>query len=567
MARADHGARAARRAELPCALSRRSRTSRETPALFRSRTTRSTSSSRTQSSSTSATASAQRRFVAEALRVGRQRVPHDPEPPVPDRAAHEAAARALAARASGASRRTTRSGKGCAKEIAPAVAARLRVALPRSGAHRQPRSDPGGDRRLARATLTRVRARACSSSASRFTTRPWRSSGSSASAGRRSTSSPPGRRRSSWSRSLVVAWKVRRLPPYSWPTSSPRLRGRRRPVLLLPPGRARRRRDRAGRASRASPSSLPGRRLRARPARASPAGGGRVGWARRLVAVAVAALVGLLDLALVSLQAWRDSGVPGWYRGAARARLRGSIRPAGELGLQHGRRAQPDPAARLDVPLAARERVRPRRRAHLRGRPAAPLVVGPPRAAPLRGPALYAHACCVRGARGGARRARGRAAARSRPRCSPSCRSSSRSRSSSAYPRIGPSTSYTAERARVPPRRTPTPKAGASARPVSGGDDASTESHWRNLRDGVEAVIEHPQGYGLGNAGVVAKRTGVEIKRGRVDLRRARRRCGRRRARGFRPLERRNPPRAVATGGVARGGVRRRPRFSACRRT
>jgi hypothetical protein len=46
------------------------------------------------------------------------------------------------------------------------------------------------------------------------------------------------------------------------------------------------------------------------------------------------------------------------------------------------------------------------------------------------------------------------------------------------------------------------------------GDDASTESHWRNLRDGVRVVIEHPQGYGLGNAGVVAKRTGVEIRAG-----------------------------------------------------
>ncbi|HEY4620872.1 MAG TPA: hypothetical protein VIG93_04165, partial [Gaiellaceae bacterium] len=41
-----------------------------------------------------------------------------------------------------------------------------------------------------------------------------------------------------------------------------------------------------------------------------------------------------------------------------------------------------------------------------------------------------------------------------------------------------------------------------------------SESHLRNLRDGLETVIGHPQGYGLGNAGVVAKRTGVEIKAG-----------------------------------------------------
>ncbi len=45
-------------------------------------------------------------------------------------------------------------------------------------------------------------------------------------------------------------------------------------------------------------------------------------------------------------------------------------------------------------------------------------------------------------------------------------------------------------------------------------EDASTESHWENLREGVRTVIEHPQGFGLGNAGVVAKRTGVEIRAG-----------------------------------------------------
>ena len=43
---------------------------------------------------------------------------------------------------------------------------------------------------------------------------------------------------------------------------------------------------------------------------------------------------------------------------------------------------------------------------------------------------------------------------------------------------------------------------------------ASISSHWRNLRDGIETVKEHPQGYGLGNSGVVAKRTGVEIRAG-----------------------------------------------------
>ena len=45
-------------------------------------------------------------------------------------------------------------------------------------------------------------------------------------------------------------------------------------------------------------------------------------------------------------------------------------------------------------------------------------------------------------------------------------------------------------------------------------EDESTESHWTNLREGVRVVLEHPQGFGLGNAGVVAKRTGVKIKAG-----------------------------------------------------
>jgi hypothetical protein len=81
------------------------------------------------------------------------------------------------------------------------------------------------------------------------------------------------------------------------------------------------------------------------------------------------------------------------------------------------------------------------------------------------------------------------------------------------YTTIGPSTSYTSDELRClrelareegPTRPSPLPDEG----------DASTESHWRNLRDGVRVVLEHPQGYGLGNAGVVAKRTGVEIKAG-----------------------------------------------------
>ena len=58
------------------------------------------------------------------------------------------------------------------------------------------------------------------------------------------------------------------------------------------------------------------------------------------------------------------------------------------------------------------------------------------------------------------------------------------------------------------------PGARDRARPSSGLSDASTESHWQSLRDGIETVLHHPQGFGLGNAGSTAARTGVAIKAG-----------------------------------------------------
>jgi O-Antigen ligase len=81
-----------------------------------------------------------------------------------------------------------------------------------------------------------------------------------------------------------------------------------------------------------------------------------------------------------------------------------------------------------------------------------------------------------------------------------------------AYPSLGPTTSYTPEELeflRENAQREP----GESTDPFSPAE-SSVSSHWQNLRDGVEAVLEHPQGYGLANAGVVAKRTDVQIRAG-----------------------------------------------------
>jgi hypothetical protein len=78
-----------------------------------------------------------------------------------------------------------------------------------------------------------------------------------------------------------------------------------------------------------------------------------------------------------------------------------------------------------------------------------------------------------------------------------------------AFPTIGPSTSFTRqELAFLREQGAKTPE--QSEDPLAA-DESSLASHWRNLRDGLQTVLEHPQGYGLGNAGVVAKRTDVDI--------------------------------------------------------
>jgi len=80
------------------------------------------------------------------------------------------------------------------------------------------------------------------------------------------------------------------------------------------------------------------------------------------------------------------------------------------------------------------------------------------------------------------------------------------------YSEIGPSTSYTrSELAYL--REYASRNPGTSADPLSA-RESSASSHLRNLRDGLETVLRHPQGYGLGNAGTAAKRTGVELRAG-----------------------------------------------------
>ena len=96
----------------------------------------------------------------------------------------------------------------------------------------------------------------------------------------------------------------------------------------------------------------------------------RLGWAILGVAAVVAAW-GLVDIYTISLQTWRDSGVPGWFSEQLGLDYsNGPLRPARELGLQPRRRAAAAPA-RLDLPQPARDRVPASRRDPASRRPGA----------------------------------------------------------------------------------------------------------------------------------------------------------------------------------------------------
>jgi hypothetical protein len=79
-----------------------------------------------------------------------------------------------------------------------------------------------------------------------------------------------------------------------------------------------------------------------------------------------------------------------------------------------------------------------------------------------------------------------------------------------AYPHVAPSTTFTAAELRA--QREHAHQTGGAA--GGGFSDASTSSHWRNLRAGVRTVVHHPQGYGVGNAGSTALRTGAKVEAG-----------------------------------------------------
>jgi hypothetical protein len=230
-----------------------------------------------------------------------------------------------------------------------------------------------------------------------------------------------------------------------------------------------------------------------------------------VVAAIVVGLAGLVDLAIVSLQSWRESGVPGWYREQL------GLDYEGLSGLPenwvYNTGDEQNPIRRLVSTLLS-----PLASAYVLV-VALLYVVSRPRtvwwallAGLLYAALLYTHTRAALGALAVGLVVLAVAQRRVLPAVLAALSIVAGAAFLAAYPSIGPSTSYTEEELEFL-RQNAQEEPGTSADPLSP-SESSTASHWRNLRDGVRAVLDHPQGYGLGNAGVVAKRTGVEIKAG-----------------------------------------------------
>lgn len=81
-----------------------------------------------------------------------------------------------------------------------------------------------------------------------------------------------------------------------------------------------------------------------------------------------------------------------------------------------------------------------------------------------------------------------------------------------AYPTIAPETHWFP--ADLADQRARAKELGVRPGEVASLDDPSIHSHLTSLRNGLETVGRHPQGYGLGNAGTTARRTDVPVRAG-----------------------------------------------------
>ena len=282
---------------------------------------------------------------------------------------------------------------------------------------------------------------------------------------------------------------------------------------------------------------------------------GRLGGLIALTAVVVA-VVGLLDLALISLQAWRDSGVPGWYREQL------GLDYEGLSGLPenwvYNTGDEENPIRRLVSTFLS-----PLASAYVLVVALIYVVSRPVRWWwALLGGFLYAALLFTHTRAAFAALAFGLVVlAIAQRRWAPAVLAASSAVVAAlflaVYPSIGPSTSYTAEELEFL-------RANAMVEgPATGGgrfptEDASTESHWENLRAGRAHGDRSSAGLRARQRRRRRQADGCGDPGGRVDVHGARSRRGYRRHDGVRPLEPCVTRRALAARGVARRGIRDR---------
>jgi hypothetical protein len=234
-----------------------------------------------------------------------------------------------------------------------------------------------------------------------------------------------------------------------------------------------------------------------------------VGWLIVGTAAAVAAW-GLVDVYAVSLQTWRDSGVPGWFEEQLGLRYEGLsglpenwiYNPGDERPLRRLVSTFLSPLAAAYLILVA-VLATATRRSGGRWLPLVTLL--------LAVGLLFTYSRTAIAALALGLVALGYALRSWFPVAAAVVLLAAAFFFVRAYEDIGPETRFT-------PAELEFQRAGGQEEPTSGDpfspSESSFDSHLDSLRDGIETVAEHPWGYGVGNAGVTAKRTGREIKAG-----------------------------------------------------
>ena len=82
------------------------------------------------------------------------------------------------------------------------------------------------------------------------------------------------------------------------------------------------------------------------------------------------------------------------------------------------------------------------------------------------------------------------------------------------FPKIGPTGNWTRVDLVYQHKLAQAQQSRAGAFSATSASEPSLHEHWESLKAGVRTMIHHPQGYGLGNVGQTASRTGTPLKAG-----------------------------------------------------